>query len=95
MKNFTFKKISSDDIPLIHSWLTKPHVQEFWSENTVNDLEAFRKKMEGKIKEKGVNPFLVVLQGKPIGYIQSYSIDSKTAGIDQFPPLFGKLTSRI
>ena len=84
MKNFTFKKISSDDIPLIHSWLTKPHVQEFWSENTVNDLEAFRKKMEGKIKEKGVNPFLVVLQGKPIGYIQSYSIDSKTAGIDQF-----------
>lgn len=84
MKNFTFKKISSDDIPLIHSWLKKPHVQEFWNENTVSDLEAFRKKMEGKIKESGVNPFLVVLQGKPIGYIQSYSIDSKTVGIDQF-----------
>lgn len=84
MKNFTFKKISADDIPLIHSWLAKPHVREFWSENTISDLEAFRKKVEGKIKDSGVNPFLVVLQGKPIGYIQSYAVDSKTFGIDQF-----------
>ena len=84
MKNFTFKKISPDDIPLIHSWLTKPHVKEFWSESTVTDLESFRKKMEGKIKDSGVDPFLVVLQGKPIGYIQSYKIDAKTCGIDQF-----------
>ncbi|MBY0412593.1 MAG: acetyltransferase [Bdellovibrionales bacterium] len=84
MKNFEFKKLSPEDIPLVHSWLSRPHVSEYWSEETTQDLDTFKKKLETKIAAEGVNPYLVVLQGKPIGYIQSYSVDDKTFGIDQF-----------
>lgn len=84
MKNFTFKKLSGEDIPLIHSWLTNPHVQEFWPEKTLHDYESFKQKFEGMITSDEVNPYLVILQGKPLGYIQSYPVDDKTCGIDQF-----------
>lgn len=53
-------------------------------ENGVHDFESFKKSFEGKIAANLVDPYLVVLQGKPIGYIQSYSVDDKTCGIDQF-----------
>lgn len=84
MKNFTFKKLSHEDIPLIHSWITRPHVREFWTDAGLEDFETFKKKYEGKISSEKVNPYLVLLQGKPIGYIQSYLINDKTFGIDQF-----------
>lgn len=84
MKNFEFKKLLPEDIPLIHKWLTHPHVKEHWTEEPSPNLETFKERLEDKIKAEGVNPYLVVLQGKPIGYIQSYSVDDKTYGIDQF-----------
>ncbi|MBC7713289.1 MAG: acetyltransferase [Rhizobacter sp.] len=84
MKNFTFKKLSHEDIQLVHSWITKPHVREFWTDAGLEDFGTFKKKYEGKITSNKVHPYLVLLQGKPIGYIQSYSVDEKTFGIDQF-----------
>ncbi len=84
MKNFTFKKLSHEDIPLVHSWVTKPHVQEFWPDVGMEDYRVFKQKYESKISSEKVTPYLVLLQGKPIGYIQSYPVDKKTFGIDQF-----------
>ena len=84
MKNFTFKKLSHEDLPLLHSWVTKPHVREFWPDASLEDLVAFKLKYESKITSSSVKSYLVLLQGKPIGYIQSYSVDEKTFGIDQF-----------
>lgn len=84
MKNFEFKKLSHDDIPLLHSWMKRPHLQEFWPEKTLHDYESFKEKYEGAIDSKEVAPYLVMLQGKPIGYIQAYPVDNKTYGIDQF-----------
>lgn len=84
MKNFTFKKLSQEDIALVHSWVSRPHVREFWVDAGIEDFETFKKKYEGKISSHQVNPYIVMLQGKPIGYIQSYPINEKTFGIDQF-----------
>ncbi len=84
MKNFTFKKLSHEDIPLVHSWISRPHVREFWGEAALEDFETFKIKYEGKISSEKVTPYIVMLQGKPIGYIQSYPINEKTFGIDQF-----------
>lgn len=83
-KNFTFKKLSHEDIPLVHNWVNRPHVREFWADAGVEDYDAFKKKYEGKISSHKVTPYIVMLQGKPIGYIQSYPINEKTFGIDQF-----------
>jgi RimJ/RimL family protein N-acetyltransferase len=84
MKNFTFKKLSHEDIKLVHSWVTKPHVREFWPDAGLEDFGTFKKKYESKITSNKVSPYLVLLQGKPIGYIQSYPVDEKTFCIDQF-----------
>lgn len=84
MKNFTFKKLSTEDIPLIHSWIMRPHLREYWIEAGLEDFETFKKNYEGKISSEKASPYIVLLQGKPIGYIQSYPINKKTFGIDQF-----------
>lgn len=84
MKNFEFKKLSHDDLPLLHTWMKKPHLQEYWSEKTLADYESFKEKYQGAINSDEVTPYLVMLQGKPIGYIQSYKVDNSTYGIDQF-----------
>ncbi|MEA9355543.1 GNAT family N-acetyltransferase [Bacteriovorax sp. PP10] len=83
-KNFEFKKLSHEDIPLVHEWMTSPHVREFWTEKAVGNFSNFKKTFEGKIASKKLNPYIVFLQGKPIGYIQSYVVDEKTFGIHQF-----------
>ena len=83
-KNFEFKKVSNDDLPLMHSWLTSPHVREFWREKEVGSFSNFKKYFETNITSKKYNPYMVILQGKPIGYIQSYVVDEKTFGINQF-----------
>lgn len=85
MKNFEFKKLADEDIPLVHSWLRRPHAIKFWKDDQGTlDLEAFRKKFAGKITSEKADPYLVMLQGKPIGFIQSFSMGDKTFGIEQF-----------
>lgn len=84
-KNFEFKKLAKEDLPLVHSWLTSPHVREFWHENATGTFSAFKKTFETKLAtNKKWSPYIVILQGKPIGYIQSYVVDEKTCGINQF-----------
>ncbi len=84
MKNFEFKKLAHEDLPLLHSWMKRPHLQGYWAEQTIQDYESFKEKYKGAIESEEVTPYLVMLQGKPIGYIQSYKVDGKTFGIDQF-----------
>ena len=83
-KNFEFKKLSNEDLPLVHTWLTSPHVREFWREKEVGNFSNFKKSFETRLSSKKYNPYMVILQGKPIGYIQSYVVDEKTFGINQF-----------
>lgn len=83
-KNFEFKKLSHEDIPMVHQWMASPHVREFWNEKAIGNFSNFKKTFEGKIASKKLNPYIVFLQGKPIGYIQSYVVDEKTFGIHQF-----------
>jgi len=77
-------------------------VAEFWQEP--EDEKEFRDKFLRKLQERGVEPFVIHLEGKPIGYIQSYEANKVGAGwwpdekagaygIDQFigePALVGR-----
>lgn len=87
------------DLPLLAGWLAEPHVALWW-DNPVEGLKS----IEGHIDSISVEPFIVELNGKPIGYIQSYDPHLEdghpyqdqptgTLGIDQFigpPELIGK-----
>ena len=88
-----FLPLQEKHIPLLRAWLKEPHVAEFWQE-TENE-EEFRQKFLSKLPERGVSPFVIAIDSKPIGYIQYYDAckvgggwwpDAKegTFGIDQF-----------
>ena len=52
---------------MIARWLAEPHVATWWGD-TAEELEAIRAHM-GSIS---VEPLIIEMNGKPIGYIQSY-----------------------
>jgi RimJ/RimL family protein N-acetyltransferase len=78
-----FRPLTAADLPLVAQWLTRPHVAEWW----VGPIGL----------EPGLRQVLVVLDGKAIGYFQSYQAaachtdgwwldvtDPGVFGIDQF-----------
>ena len=78
------------DLPLLGRWLAEPHVRKWWAE-PAKALQS----IESHIDSISVEPFIVELDGKPIGYIQSYDPHLEdahpyqdqptgTLGIDQF-----------
>ncbi len=98
-----FRPLTESDLPLLHSWLNRPHVLEWW--NGASSLEDVRAKYLPRIGSGKVRPYLAYLDSEPIGYIQSYvaietedgwwtgQSDPGVLGIDQFiadPRLLGQ-----
>lgn len=92
---FTFKPIEEKDLPLLYLWFKKPHVDQWWPVPT--EQEDFFKSFLERIRAGIKKPYLVLCNDKPIGYIQSYTVDKTThswfpelpqnenmIGIDQF-----------
>src|SRR5882762_10424540 len=78
-----FRPLTAADLPLIASWLTRPHVAEWWDGSIALEVD--------------LRQFLAVLDGEAIGYVQSYQAvachrdgwwlevsDPGVHGIDQF-----------
>jgi len=78
-----FRPLTQGDLPMIATWLARPHVAEWW--NGPLDVDP------------GLRQFIAVLDGEPIGYVQSYQAvdchadgwwldvsDPGVHGIDQF-----------
>lgn len=91
-----FRPLGESDLPLLHEWLSRPHLQQWWrAEN--NSLEDVRNKYLPRIAgADAAKPFLAFEGDEPVGYIQSYRACAGTAdwwpdqpgqgvyGIDQF-----------
>ena len=62
----TFRPMSRDDLPLVHEWHQRPHVQEWWVERkTFEETEAHY----GPTID-GVEPtdhYIALLDGEPFG----------------------------
>jgi len=69
----TFRPMSRDDLPLVHEWHQRPHVQEWWVERkTFEETEAHY----GPTID-GVEPtdhYIALLDGEPFGLIQTYLV---------------------
>ncbi|KKR96628.1 MAG: Aminoglycoside 6'-N-acetyltransferase type Ib-cr, AAC(6')-Ib-cr4 [candidate division TM6 bacterium GW2011_GWE2_41_16] len=94
---FTFTLITQDNFaslqPLLLSWFNMPHVEQWWP--VPKDNEAFFESFLKRIRSDA-RPYLVLCNSSPIGYIQTYTIDTATThawlpklpgtliGIDQF-----------
>ena len=91
----TFRPLAQQDLPMLHGWLHRPHVAEWWSEpSTVAELE--QDFFSEELPEATTRAYIASLAGHPIGFIQSYvalgsgggwweqETDPGVRGIDQF-----------
>lgn len=92
---FTFRPLTEGDLPLLYEWLNRPHLLEGWGgETSIADVrEKYLPRLAGS---NAARPFLALLDGEPIGYIQYYLAAEGSAewwpddpgpgvlGIDQF-----------
>jgi len=94
----TLRPMTDDDLPMLQEWIKRPHVREWWAGDEADlPFDAFRAMYLPRVtaKEK-VTPYIVMLDGRPIGYAQSYiamgsgggwwesETDPGVRGIDQF-----------
>ncbi|MEO8379375.1 MAG: GNAT family N-acetyltransferase [Acidobacteriota bacterium] len=91
----TFRPLTRGDLPLLCEWLGRPHVVEWWgSAPSLAEVES----EYGPLTEAGSSTlgFIAFLEGRPMGFIQSYVVlgsgdgwwegetDPGARGIDQF-----------
>ncbi|MBU0583850.1 MAG: acetyltransferase [Alphaproteobacteria bacterium] len=65
---YDFRAVTEDDLPMLSAWLAEPHVAEWWNDGPGTALAEIVEAMDSDSTE----PLIVELDGKPIGYVQSY-----------------------
>jgi aminoglycoside 6'-N-acetyltransferase len=95
---YAFRPVLAADLPMLGAWLDRPHVAEWW-----DDVDDKLAEIREAMTDPATQPFIVELDGRPIGYIQCYDPHLEadhpyrdqprgTLGIDQFigePELVG------
>ena len=86
-----FRSLTEADLPLLHGWLHRPHVGQWWG-----PAESVDELREDYLVGGSTHAFIAHLAGEPIGFIQSYVVlgsgdgwwedetDPGARGIDQF-----------
>src|SRR4051812_34140505 len=64
---YEFRPMSEADIPLLFKWANEPHVKPWWK--TESDPQKFGERYSLMLKSSKVKPFIVIADGKPIGYL--------------------------
>ena len=62
---YHFSPLAAADLPLIRRWLAQPHVAQWWPHGDA-ELETIR----GHINDAAIDPFLMHMHDRPIGYLQ-------------------------
>jgi aminoglycoside 6'-N-acetyltransferase len=97
--DYAFRPLSATDLGLVERWLAMPHVVQWWPLG-VKQLERIRAHFD----DPAIDLFMVSLDNRPIGYLQSYDPGAEvdhpfrdqpagTRGIDQFigePQMIGR-----
>lgn len=91
----SFRPMTPGDFPMLHKWLGRPHVAEWWGPRpSLAQVEAEFEPLTGD--QSTTRAYVVLVDGRPIGYIQSYVAlgsgdgwwpderDPGVRGIDQF-----------
>jgi AacA4 family aminoglycoside N(6')-acetyltransferase len=94
----TFRPLREADLPLLHDWIHRPHVAQWWGGGDAGEnLDDTKRKYLPRLQEdSSVKPYIALLACRPIGFIQSYvalgcgdgwwedETDPGVRGIDQF-----------
>jgi RimJ/RimL family protein N-acetyltransferase len=97
-----FDPLSEQHLPMLHEWLRRPHVAQWWGEaESIDELRADFLLEAGQ--PNATRTWIASLQGRPIGFMQCYVVmgsgggwwedetDPGARGIDQFLGQAGQL----
>ena len=65
--SYAFRAVTAKDLPLIGRWLAEPHLKQWWG-----DPDEALAEIEEAMDDIATEPLIVELDGRPIGYLQSY-----------------------
>src|SRR6201994_3353476 len=95
---YTFRPMTSADLPMVARWLRTPEVVRWWGDP--GEQYAL---VSGDLTHPDMDQFIVALDDCPFGYIQCYALSTwnqgfgshpdNTRGIDQFigiPEMLGR-----
>lgn len=77
MPEYTFAPMREDDLERARRWLLLPHVRRWWNDDPDEDdypeetLAKWQKRIRG---DEPTDMFVIALEGRPIGVIQSYRV---------------------
>ena len=66
----TFVPVAHEHLPMLHGWLCKPHIREWWGEPET-ELGYIVDMVEGRDSTK---PYIFHVNGEPTGYIQVWFV---------------------
>lgn len=83
----TFRPLAEADLPLLHAWLARPHVREWWpdaEESLAEVRAAYLPRLAGAATRPldaaaGVQQYLACEGGEPFGFIQAYRVTAHQA----------------
>jgi RimJ/RimL family protein N-acetyltransferase len=65
---FSFRRMTRDDIPLMHRWLNLPHVAEWWGGDSLEDVtKEYGEYIDGV---EPIHPYIASVDGVEIGHLQ-------------------------
>ena len=70
----TLRLMTAQDLPMLHDWLNRPHVVEWWGGDEARPTlaEVHEHYLPEVLAEESVTPYIAMLGEEPIGYAQSY-----------------------
>lgn len=95
MEALSFRPLAEHDFAMLHEWVRRPHVAEWWNEpSTLEEIkDDYLPTLDGRSSTRA---FIATLNDEPIGFIQVYVVqgsgggwwedetDAGARGIDQF-----------
>lgn len=64
----TFKRLRQQDMPLFFEWAEKPYVKNTWFQEGYEEVNKYYENIEGNGYDYG---FIIYIDDKPVGYIQT------------------------
>lgn len=68
----TLRLMTEDDLPLLHDWLNRPHIVEWWGGERPTLAEVRSRYRPKTLADAAVTAYIAMLGSRPIGYAQSY-----------------------
>jgi aminoglycoside 6'-N-acetyltransferase len=82
---FTFRRLTDDDLPMLHKWLNEPGIVEWWEGDDVSWEGVVRD--YGSQNDEPIEHWIAVLDGRDVGWLDCYALTDSPEEAAQWLPL--------